>query len=195
MKNFQILIAISIAFCVSCNHNSTQSIEEKTVEADYSEVIEKGIEIVGLSQAALSSALMSAMQEGGVEYALSFCNVKAVPIADSLSQFHKVAIMRVSDLNRNSNNFATGKDAEVIARFKNDLLGGSIPEPLVVENESGQKVFYQAIITNANCLVCHGKIGETLLEENHKMILSLYPEDKATGYESGQVRGAWKIVF
>ena len=45
------------------------------------------------------------------------------------------------------------------------------------------------------CQKCHGKTGDTLLENDYKFIQKLYHEDKAIGYKSGDLRGMWSIEF
>jgi hypothetical protein len=38
-------------------------------------------------------------------------------------------------------------------------------------------------------------VGETLTVENQAIIAAKYPEDKATGYQAGDLRGLWHITF
>jgi len=45
------------------------------------------------------------------------------------------------------------------------------------------------------CEKCHGKIGSTLKEADYASIKSLYPEDMAIGYKTGDLRGMWSISF
>jgi cytochrome c551/c552 len=42
------------------------------------------------------------------------------------------------------------------------------------------------------CIKCHG--GKTdITESTQKMIAQKYPNDKAIGYQMGDLRGMWKI--
>ena len=53
-------------------------------------------------------------------------------------------------------------------------------------------VMMKAIPVQAVCLTCHGK--EQQVTENVKKILSInYPNDEATGYTTGDLRGAFSI--
>ena len=45
------------------------------------------------------------------------------------------------------------------------------------------------------CSACHGKKGVDILPEVVSAIDSLYPNDKATGFTAGDLRGMWKISF
>jgi hypothetical protein len=49
----------------------------------------------------------------------------------------------------------------------------------------------KAIPTAAVCLVCHGETVEGALGEKIK---ALYPQDRATGYRLGDIRGAFTIT-
>ena len=50
-------------------------------------------------------------------------------------------------------------------------------------------------MTKPLCLKCHGKIGETLNEDDYTIIKKIYPDDKAIGYDNENLRGIWSIQF
>lgn len=144
---------------------------------------------------AMSSALKQAMREGGVKKAVSFCNLEAQPIADSLSMQYGVQISRVSDRARNELNKASKKEEELITNYQLLLdhkkeLGN---EMVLSPNE--KPIIYKPIQIKALCLNCHGTIGKELTAENASFIKQLYLEDRATGYKEGDLRGMWKIEF
>jgi len=45
------------------------------------------------------------------------------------------------------------------------------------------------------CLTCHGQPEKELTFQTDSLIHTLYPKDKATGYQTNQVRGLWRIGF
>ena len=49
--------------------------------------------------------------------------------------------------------------------------------------------YMKALPTQELCLSCHGKENKVSPEVQAKL-KELYPDDKATGYDSGQIRGA-----
>ena len=51
------------------------------------------------------------------------------------------------------------------------------------------------LVSNALCLRCHGEPGPDISAEDLALIQRLYPQDKATGFKLGQLRGAWRIDF
>jgi hypothetical protein len=45
------------------------------------------------------------------------------------------------------------------------------------------------------CLNCHGEPDKDIKPENLALIRRLYPQDQATGFQLGELRGAWRIDF
>jgi len=61
----------------------------------------------------------------------------------------------------------------------------------IIEDENGRWFRYmKAIPTTEVCLVCH---GETLASPLQQKLQSLYPNDQATGYRVGEIRGAFTV--
>ena len=134
---------------------------------------------------------MGAIQKKGTLEALSFCNIQAIPLTDSMSTKFNASIKRVSDKNRNPNNKANTEELQYIAQFKKELATKKEIKPVVIEK--GNKVqFYYPIETNTMCLQCHGK---QIKPEVSQKIMKLYPKDLAIGYSESEVRGIWSITF
>ncbi len=189
-QNFLFLLFV-ISILGSCQSLSSEE-TAKTNEPDNNSVdyLVEGSKITATAFAALSSKLQSALQEGGVANAVSYCNVAALPLIDSLSKAHKVRIKRTSLKYRNPMDAPTETEIEVLNTFANQLQNGEAPSPLVKSYN-----FYAPIIIAPPCLKCHGKTGETLAESDYKHILKAYPEDKAIGYLPGDLRGMWVVSF
>lgn len=184
-----LMILILLSSCQMKQPGKSLSEEQKM------ELITKGQEIVKQSFQALSSELSKALQEGGVPNAIGYCHLKASPITDSLSSIHNVQISRISVKNRNIENRATLEDMAILDAYRQQLAEG---RPLQAHLEVTKQAitFYSPIvIQNAMCLLCHGKPGETMEEENYALIKTKYPDDLATGYQLGDLRGAWKVIF
>ncbi len=152
---------------------------------------EIGMEFALSTKKMLGKNLMSAIQKNGTLGALSFCNIKAMPLTDSMARKHSAVIKRVSDKNRNPNNKANQEELKYINQFKNDRFAKKEIKPIMVEK--GNKIhFYYPIETNISCLQCH---GNQIKPEVSKQILKLYPNDLAVGYSENQIRGIWSIMF
>jgi len=153
-----------------------------------------GMSYAKSTKATLGKNLMGAIQKEGVLHALSFCNVQAMPLTDSMATKHNAIIKRVSDQNRNPSNQANEVEKSYIDLYKQTLQDGEEPEPIVTE-ENDKVNFYYPIVTNAMCLKCHGTPGREIQPKTLQKIQALYPDDKAIGYTVNEVRGMWSISF
>ena len=155
----------------------------------------KGKEIAEASFSALSTQLMAQMKAGGPAQAIPFCNQKAMPITDEISEKYEATIKRTSTNVRNEQNAPSARELEIMAEYQQMISEKKELKPIVEINNNKQKHFYAPIILKANCLVCHGKVNETVSVKTDSIIKSLYPNDKATGYSEGDLRGVWSINF
>ena len=73
-------------------------------EAQKSGYLQLGDSIATEMQKVLLQNVSSAIQQGGPEYAVTFCNTQAMPLTDSISKKYDVQISRLSDKNRNPMN-------------------------------------------------------------------------------------------
>ncbi len=144
----------------------------------------------------LKGELVSAIKAGGPVNAIGVCNLKAPEIAQTVSVSHDLEISRTSLKYRNPKNAPISWQQAVLENFESRLAAGAAPETLeyseIVDTDSGKEYRYMKAIPTADvCLTCHGKD----IADNIKAKLSeLYPEDKATGYNKGDIRGAFVIV-
>jgi len=140
----------------------------------------------------LGKNLMGALKDGGKEHALSFCNVQAIPLTDSMSNHLKHRIARVSDKARNPDNKANAAELEILNDYQAALNRKEEMSPRIIRGENGDRGYFP-ILTNPMCLQCHGKIGAELESDFYQKVRELYPEDEATGYGPGELRGMWVV--
>lgn len=143
----------------------------------------------------LRGALMQAMQEGGPMEAVEVCNKIAPEIAASLSEQYQFDIGRTSLKVRNPDNQPDDWETLVLKQFETRLAGGEdiagISFSEVVDSEQGlQWRMMKAIPTEQACLTCH---GVSIAEPLQAIIDRYYPEDQATGFSIGQIRGAFTV--
>ena len=168
-----------------------QRFGQNTTVDDYSNI---GLKYALSTKAQLGKNLIKAIEKDGTVGAVEFCNIEAMKLTDSMSVMHNAIIKRVSDKARNPKNMANAKELGHIAAFKEQAKAGSDIDP-IVEEINGAVNFYYPIITNTMCLQCHGTRNEQITATTFNALNKLYPEDKATGYDLGQVRGIWSINF
>lgn len=151
-----------------------------------------GQELAAATQAVLGKNLIEAINRDGAAQALSFCNIRAHPLTDSLARSHRAGIRRVTDKPRNPANAANADELDYITRLKAGMASGQAPAGAVVE-QGGKMVAYYPILTNALCLQCHGSTANEIQPMTMALIHALYPEDKAIGYGVNEVRGLWVV--
>nr|WP_296748987.1 DUF3365 domain-containing protein [Thioalkalivibrio sp.] len=160
-------------------------------------------ERVAASQAAvqefastLQGALMSAMQEGGPLKAIEVCQQRAPEIASDISSETGWSVGRTSLKLRNPDNAPDEWERAVLKDFDAQHAAG-VPAAELSRHEVVQDGddtvfrFMRAIPTGGACLTCHGsELGGDIKHALER----LYPEDQATGYSAGDVRGAFTII-
>jgi hypothetical protein len=107
-----------------------------------------------------------------------------------------VGLSRITHKARNPANKAMDAELNVIRLFQTDLASSRTPVPTLVTNASqAATVYVPVVISNPLCLMCHGKPGTEVSAELQATIRKLYPEDQATGFALGELRGAWRVEF
>jgi len=145
----------------------------------------------------LKSELTKAIAEGGPIAAINVCYLRAPEIAAQLSQASGARVGRTALRVRNPSNAPDDLERSVLEQFATDLGSGPIDRPLeaVFEIRRGDAVerrYMRAIPTDALCLTCHGK---TIAPDLAAAIARDYPKDQATGFEQGQLRGAFSVAW
>lgn len=153
-------------------------------------------EAKGASQAlggTLKGELETAMKAGGPVEALNICHSRAPVIAQSISTEKGLQVSRVSLKNRNPTmGVPTDWQIQVLNDFEARKAAGQAPETLLYAAKIGNEFrFMKAIPTGEVCLKCH---GTTISPEVSAKLKELYPEDQATGFKQGDLRGAFVVV-
>ncbi len=189
MKYF-ICIVFSVLFLANCFHDTSKN--ESISNADKTKYLQEGKKIAASTFSTLGGNLQKAMKEGGVANALSYCNLNASPLVDSLQQLYNADIKRTSLKIRNPNNNPTNYEQKQLMAYQKQAASGQKLEP-IVKKINDQIIFHAPIHMMPLCLKCHGKIEEQLLEKDYEHIKNLYPTDQAVNYKSGELRGMWSI--
>jgi len=157
----------------------------------YKKYENSGQEITANVQTVLLSNVGKAIQTGGTEYAVKFCNLEANSIVDSLNGVFDCDISRVSAKNRNPQNaLSTGQEKQLWELFANEQLADT-----VLQN-GNDLVYYKPIRTGMPaCLKCHGNTETDINAATKAKLNELYPNDLATGYKLNDFRGLWKVEF
>lgn len=142
----------------------------------------------------LQAELKQSMQQGGPVAAIEVCRTRAPQIASRLSASAGADVGRTAMRVRNPANAPDDLERAVMQSFAAVLGNASPPSSVlpeaVIEFRSAQGIerrYLRAIPMQPVCLTCH---GATLPPEVAAAIARDYPQDAATGFESGQLRGA-----
>lgn len=146
----------------------------------------RGAELLMPFKTNLKGALVEGMQAGPVE-AISVCSMEAPAIAAVLSVDGAV-------MGRSSHKLRNPKNAPPrwLAGHLDSFANGEQQGPLVLKLESGRYGYAEPIATQGMCLICH---GESLAPDIATQISAAYPEDRATGFREGDVRGVFWVEF
>lgn len=143
-------------------------------------------------QEELSGKLKAAMQQGGPISAIEVCQIEAPRIAAELSSAGEPSrVWRTAVKLRNPNNVPDEEALRVLEQFTLTLSDGENP-PLTqfIAHPDGSARYMQSIIMQPPCLACH---GAALADDVKAALAERYPEDQATGFEVGDLRGAFVV--
>lgn len=191
----RIFIAAILLVFIGCGQQKKETYQDLPVKEELPEAKQKGMDITKQAFGTLSSNLKQAMSKGGVSHALKFCNIEAMPLTDSLSDHYGVKIRRVSHKPRNPLNKADSLEMESIRKYRASIENEEELKPYTFRAEKAFIYHAPIRINNGLCLNCHGQPGTDISDQNMKVINKLYPQDKATGFSMGELRGIWTIRF
>ncbi len=145
----------------------------------------------------LKTILVKEMQTNGIVAAVSVCSDTAQVLTNNYGVNKGIYIKRVSFKFRNSNNKPDEFETNALKYFEELKSNGKLTDSTeyfeVVEKEGVKNVRYmKPIIVQAPCLGCHGT-SDQIGPEVKTMLQNKYPEDKATGYQMDDLRGAVSI--
>jgi cytochrome c551/c552 len=162
------------------------------IEFDY---VTQGKELALATKSELGKALLSTIQEKGTEQAITFCNIHALSITDSMSTVLNTSIKRVSDQPRNPKNAANEDELNIILDMKKKLQNGQSISPVIIEKTGDNPVImgYYPIEVNDMCLQCHGHPKTDISKPVIDRIKQLYPHDQAIGYTTQEIRGLFVV--
>jgi hypothetical protein len=142
----------------------------------------------------LKAELGQAMGQGGPITAVAVCKSRAPEIAARLSASSGADVGRTAIRWRNPANAPDDLERAVMQGFEAELSravpAAAAPPDAIFESRSAQgteRRYLRAIVMQPVCLACH---GATLAPDLATVIAREYPQDAATGFETGQLRGA-----
>jgi hypothetical protein len=187
MISARIMIVLTLsAGLVACHQkHSTDEQQQQSLQHEAMQIIKQ-------FASTLKPKLKQALQEGDPARAIETCSKEAPRITKQLNESTQWTIKRVSLKPRNHNSALPDPwEREVLQRFdKSREAGADITTLTATDVENGRFRFMKAQPVEQLCLLCHGT------EINPEITAALkkhYPQDRATGYSLGDIRGAFSL--
>jgi hypothetical protein len=170
-----------------------QSAPPSTIDAS---LVQSTRGIAGELLGQLGEKLKAAMSTDGPVAAVSVCKESAPAIARQLSIANDAKVTRVGTRVRNQNmGVPNAWQKEALTQFEARLSQGEKAADIefwqVADNGHGKSElrYAKAIAIQPQCLSCHGSAQDIAAQLSEKLRIE-YPNDQATGYSVGQLRGA-----
>ena len=184
------VIGLAIAAGLTCGTAGAAELSDAQIQ----ERVQDSRQAVMKFGKTLKGELQKAMKSGGPVNAIGVCQEVAPAIASDISEETGWEVYRTSLKPRNvaPDNWETA----VLESFDRRRELGESPKKMefveVVEKDGEPKLRYmKALGTAPVCLTCH---GTDISADVQAEIDKLYPNDKATGYKAGEIRGAFSII-
>lgn len=158
------------------------------------ELAARSTHLANAFQSELQAALKAALASGGPVAAIEVCAQAAPAIAERLSRESGAEVRRTALQPRNPAAKPDAFERETMTAWRArplDPSGKPMVRSAAVPTDQGPAFrWMRAIPTQAMCLQCH---GEAIAPDVAAAISARYPDDKATGFREGQLRGALSI--
>lgn len=139
----------------------------------------------------LGAQLKSALSSGGPTTAVSVCQAAAQPLTNSVaSALPGVTVRRTALKVRNPLNTPDDNDRTALRQLV-ALPPEQRPSEIIQWTPDSAR-FYKPLVMQEVCLKCHGD-PETFSPDLRQLLSQAYPDDQATGYRLGQLRGVIRV--
>ncbi len=165
--------------------------DDSNREEDYLAI---GDSITTMTFDTLRSALGLAMATEGVAGAIDYCRLNAHDITSVYQNENIESISRAALRVRNPENAADSLEA-VIMEALIALKREGKPLSSRVVTHGGKTHYFRPIILQGACISCHGNPETEIRPAVLEQLAVQYPDDDATGFKVGDVRGVWHLVY
>jgi hypothetical protein len=141
--------------------------------------------------------LLTELEKGGYEGAVRVCSEVAQGIPREIEARTGASIRRVSVRYRNPKNAPDEYERRKLEEFERQHRARVLPdESAEVVREEGRTYlrYMRPILVGPLCITCHGP-KDALPSSVRAILAEKYPDDRATGYRSGDVRGAVSVTL
>ncbi len=190
------IVGLSGVGCESTGEDGVGDHPDALPEREAAVAVELGAPAADALADGVFGGLNRARDELGLVGALEFCSAEALGLTEEIQESHDPRL----DLKRTTlrwRNPANAPDAweerilDYLARLeRNDP--DSVPGELTARGPDETLRYYRVLRTVPMCLNCHGAIPG-MAPDVRESIRQRYPDDRATGYREGEVRGVVRV--
>lgn len=144
----------------------------------------------------LVSELRQSMDRDGIAEAVAFCSAEALDLTERIQDEHDpgLELKRTTLRWRNAMN-APDPWEERMLQYLDRLertRPDAVPTQITGRGPDGTLRYYRVLRTATMCLHCHGPIP-AMASDVRQTIRERYPDDRATGYAEGDLRGVIRV--
>ncbi len=165
-------------------------------DATRARVVEHGDSAFVLLTRGLVGELNAALAAGGAVGAIDFCASEAVELTANVASSLGAGweLKRVTLRARNPRNEPDALEVEVLERFHAaEVAGEDLPQHHVQRTPDGAYRYYRPLVVAPMCVECHGP-RDALDPGVARILDERYPNDQATGYAPGDLRGLVRVT-
>ena len=106
-----------------------------------------------------------------------------------------MTLRRVSSRPRNPIDAPNADEIPLLDAYSYNAENDILADPSIQKLQQGEVFLYTKpiMLSNAMCLSCHGDPKKDIAPETAAKLKQLYPQDPATGYAEGDLRGMWSL--
>lgn len=196
------LLSAALGLCPMGGTNAQGTPQASPAQAtvvpfDLEKNLDAARQTVRLFSERLKGQLAAAIKADGAANAVSLCQTISPDLSTVLTDESGFEVSRTALKLRNPENAAGPWELEVLGMFQEKALAGAdlakLEHYAELTTPEGDRLFryMKAIPTADMCLACH---GTDLKPDVRAELTRYYPDDKATGYRLGELRGAFSLV-
>jgi uncharacterized protein DUF3365 len=144
----------------------------------------------------LVSMLTGELKRGGPTGAIAVCSDSA-QVLTARHQSSGVMVRRVGTRVRNTKNAPDSTESKVLESFAAAIASNRVmPDTTFATRDGDGRIvthYMRAIRIQEFCLACHGP-ADSISAAVKQVIAARYPEDRATDYRLGELRGAISVT-
>jgi len=184
MKSVYLLLIAGILLSSCVEKQDTLNKKAATIGED------AAMQLIGT----LKQQVQQAVKKGGPVHAIQFCNENAIPLTNEVQNDLKkgMTIKRTSLKYRNPDNAPDELEQKILEAYAQEIEQKQEMQPyrLTVTGQGDNQVYhyFKPMKIAALCTTCHG-IKSEMNPDLVSVLEEKYPQDKATGYQTGDFRG------